>query len=71
MSRGKRRRIRHQIRAAQKHGRKVNVKELASCYGKIRHTKHEARKRAQETPTMVAYDCRYCDYWHVGRKQVK
>lgn len=45
-----------------------NPKELASCYGKIRYDRLGAKQRADGISTMKAYNCRFCDYWHVGRK---
>jgi hypothetical protein len=40
----------------------------ASCYGKIRMTKQQAKERADGLSTMNWYKCRHCDHYHVGRK---
>lgn len=62
---GKRKRIRQQLRKGKK-----NPDELASCYGKIRHTKLEAKIEVAKKPSFIkAYKCRYGDHYHIGRKQ--
>ena len=42
---------------------------FAGCYGKIRYEKEKAKERCLST--MNAYKCRYCNFWHVGRKNQK
>lgn len=65
----KRRRIRQQLRTTKK---PLNPKYLAACYGKIRHTKESAKKAASVKPDIVkAYHCKFCNNWHIGRKQSK
>jgi hypothetical protein len=64
--RGKRGDIRRRIRA----GAKQSPHELASCYGKIRHSTYEAavKNNAQKIGLVKAYKCKHCPYYHVGRK---
>lgn len=59
----KRIRIRRQVKQTG-----IDPKEAASCYGKIRHDKREAYARAEGLSTMKAYKCKYCPYFHVGRR---
>ena len=51
-------------------GAKQSVKELVSCYGKIRHTSYEAAKNANDKKIAFVkpYKCNYCPYYHVGRR---
>ena len=44
-------------------------KYYASCEGKLRRSKDDAYAMAHEVDTMSAYKCRFCNYYHVGRKQ--
>lgn len=69
--RGKRTRIRRTIAAAQKRGKHLNPKELAACYGKIRYSKERAKARAEGVSTMKFYKCKFCEYYHVGRRPRK
>lgn len=63
----KRKRIKQQLRRAKQ---AVSPRYLASCYGKVRHTKESARAAAAEKPSIVrAYRCKYCPWYHIGRKQ--
>lgn len=64
---GKRSRIKKTIANAQKRGKHLDPKKLASCYGKIRHSNEHAKARANGIDTMKFYKCRFCDYYHVGR----
>lgn len=66
---GKRKRITKIQRRAQKLGRRVNTKELASCTGKQRHdTYEEAKARVEQRGVYVkAYKCQFCKYYHIGR----
>lgn len=66
--RGKHKIINQKVRSAQKHGRKVNTKQLAACEGKVRWTKQEARQKAAMLIDTRAYKCRFCKNYHVGRK---
>lgn len=66
---GKRRRIRAQVRKAER-GIERNTKYLASCYGKVRRTKEEAHREADNRPDIVkAYKCKFCEYYHIGRRK--
>lgn len=65
---GKHKIINRKVRAAQKNSRVIDPKQLAACEGKIRHSKKEAYDRAKEMGTTKAYRCRFCKYYHVGRK---
>ncbi len=61
---GKRKHIRMKLRSGNN-----NPKKLASCDGKIRYTKEQAHKAAEEKPSFVkAYKCKFCSYYHIGRK---
>lgn len=44
-----------------------NPKYYAACWGKMRLNREQA-KEAKLVPTAEVYKCRYCEYWHVGRK---
>jgi len=70
---GKRKRIRDTIRNAQKHGKHINPKELASCTGKIRHSSYEAAKEfnKEKGDAVKAYKCNFCPFYHVGRAPKK
>lgn len=61
---GKRKRIRRQLQRT--HGQGSDY--YASCYGKIRMTKPDAKARAEGVSTMKWYKCRHCEHYHVGRK---
>lgn len=65
---GKRSIIRKKIASAQKRGKHLNPKYLASCDGKIRHSKESAKQRASEISTMKFYKCEFGDHYHVGRR---
>jgi hypothetical protein len=69
--RGKRSKIRHTIAAAQRRGKVLNPKQLASCEGKIRFTKERAKAKADGVDTMKYYKCQFCSHYHVGRKPWK
>lgn len=58
------------IRQRKRRDCSVNTKELASCYGKIRHSDYEAAKRAnaQKIEFVKPYKCKFCDFYHVGRR---
>lgn len=48
--------------------------ERASCIGKERLTKTQARTAAarmykRDRSSINAYRCPYCNYWHVGKRQ--
>lgn len=64
----KRSRIRHTIAAAQKRGKHIDPKYLASCDGKIRFSKEAAKAKADSISTMKFYKCKFGDHYHVGRK---
>lgn len=70
---GKRKRIRDAVRRAQKQGKHVNPKQLASCVGKIRHSTYEAAKshNIEKGDSVKAYKCQFCPYYHVGRRPKK
>lgn len=52
-------------------GSKFTAKQLASCIGKIRHSSYEiAKKNNTDKLTFVKpYKCKFCPYYHVGRKK--
>ena len=60
---GKRKRIRKQL---QKTGGK-DPHYFASCYGKVRYTKEQAKERQEGVSTMKWYKCKWCPDYHVGR----
>lgn len=68
---GKRTRIRQTIARAQRRGKHLNPKKLASCEGKIRYTKEQAKARAEGVDTMKYYKCQFCPHYHVGRRPWK
>lgn len=70
---GKHKRIKTAVRQAQKRGKHLNPKQLASCTGKIRHSTYEAAKshNAQKGDAVKAYKCKFCPYYHVGRAPKK
>lgn len=51
-------------------GAKQSPKELASCYGKIRHASYEAAKKANadKIDKVRPYKCKFCPFYHVGRR---
>ena len=51
-------------------GSKQSAKELASCYGKIRHASYEAAAKKNEIKIdfVRPYKCKFCPYYHVGRR---
>ena len=61
---GKRKYIRQQLR----NHPGANPKYYAACYGKLRRTKEAAHEEASHFSTMAAYKCKYCSWYHVGRK---
>lgn len=62
---GKRKRIRQQLRAG-----KASPDYLASCYGKIRHTKDSAKMELLSKPDYIKfYKCRHGDHYHIGRRK--
>lgn len=65
---GKRSRIRQTIARAQRRGKVINPRYLASCEGKIRHSKEDAKARAKGISTMKFYKCEFGDHYHVGRR---
>lgn len=69
--RGKRSKIRRTIAAAQRRGKHINPKYLASCDGKIRYSKEHAKARAEGISTMKFYKCEFGDHYHVGRRPWK
>lgn len=60
--------IRKTIAAAQRRGKHIDPKYLASCEGKIRHSKESAKARAKDISTMKFYKCEFGDHYHVGRR---
>lgn len=52
-------------------GAKQSVKELVSCYGKVRHTSYEKAKAAnlKKISFVKPYKCNFCIYYHVGRRK--
>lgn len=68
---GKRARIRRTIARAQRRGKYLDPRQLASCEGKIRYSKEAAKARASGISTMKFYKCDYGDHYHVGRKPWK
>lgn len=61
------------IRNRKRRDSSVNTKELASCYGKIRHSSYE-EARAQnlhKIEYVKPYKCQFCIYYHVGRRPQK
>lgn len=69
--RGKRSVIRQKIARAQKRGKHLDPKYLASCEGKIRYSKDGAKAKAAGISTMKFYKCEFGDHYHVGRKPWK
>ena len=71
--RGKRARIRTQLRTANRKGIMKNPKELASCYGKVRHSSYEAARNAnaEKIEYVRPYKCGFCPFYHVGRRTAK
>lgn len=66
----KRSKIRKQYKKALEKGKHVDPKMLASCYGKARF---DSMERAKEDlyHTQKAYKCRFCKFYHRGRKPRK
>lgn len=57
------------IRSMKRKKSNVDTKFIASCYGKIRRTKQDAHEAAELRPSIVKpYKCKYCGYWHIGRR---
>lgn len=54
-------------------GSKYSVKELVACYGKIRYESYENAKRMNlsKIDKVKPYKCKYCIYYHVGRRKNK
>lgn len=52
-------------------GSKQSAKELASCFGKIRHVTYEKAKEYNKEKLCFVkpYKCKFCPYYHVGRKK--
>lgn len=63
----KRRMIKQKI----SHGSNKSAKELASCFGKIRHNSYnDARDANKDKIDFVKpYKCQFCSYYHVGRRK--
>lgn len=59
------------IRDRLKRGSVQTPHELASCYGKIRHSTYAAAKEAaSKKPSPVrVYKCKHCDFYHIGKKR--
>jgi len=53
-----------------RNGAKQSPHELASCYGKIRHSNYEAARtaNANKIDFVKPYKCQHCPYYHVGRR---
>lgn len=45
-----------------------DAKYLASCKGKLRRTKEDAKLREIGLLNLKAYHCKYCGYWHIGKR---
>lgn len=63
----KRSKIRKTIAAAQRRGKHLDPKYLASCDGKIRYTR-EQTKNKQLYSTQKFYKCQFGNHYHMGRK---
>lgn len=59
------------IRKKVARGSKYQVKELVSCYGKIRHESYEAARQMNihKIDKVKPYKCKFCAYYHVGRRK--
>lgn len=58
------------IKAKIRNGAKQSAHELASCYGKIRHSSYESAKKMNESKInfVKPYKCQHCPFYHVGRR---
>ena len=64
----KRSKIRKTIAAAQRRGKHLDPKYLASCDGKIRYSKEAAKAKSSGLSTMKFYRCEFGEHYHVGRR---
>lgn len=71
----KKQKIRAAINRAKARGeRRVNPKYMASCLGKVRYSDgniaaEKARNLSTSTYPICSYKCKYCTFYHIGRKQ--
>ena len=54
-----------------KAGSQKVAKYYASCEGKLRRSREEAKEEAKRLQTASAYKCGFCGHWHIGRKSWK